>query len=86
MHDLLEAQKILETILDYAKQNKLKRVKSVEIELGRIIDHGEVLKPENMKFNLETLSRGTIAEGFAIMIKSIDGDCWKLKIIEGEQF
>lgn len=85
MHDLHTADKVLKISLEKAAKNKLEKIREITIELGSIIEHGEEINPENLKFNLALLAKGTIAQTAAIKIikkKSIDG--WKLTEIEGE--
>jgi len=84
MHDLHEANKILKVILDYAQKNNLKKVTKATIDLGIIIEHGEELLPENVRFNIIMLARKTVAEGIEVVINKIKGDSWVLKEIEGE--
>lgn len=84
MHDLHEANKILKVILDYAQQNKLKKVTKAVIDLGSIIEHGAEIQPENLKFNLILLAQGTVAEGLEVEINKKKGDFWELKEIVGE--
>ena len=84
MHDLHEADKILKVILDYAQKNNLKKVTKATIDLGSIIEHGEELLPENVRFNIIMLARKTVAEGIEVVINKIKGDSWVLKEIEGE--
>lgn len=83
MHDLHEADKILKIILNYAEKNKLHKVLSAVIELGSIIEHGDEISPENLVFNLQMLSKNTMAEGMNVKIVKFKGDSWILKEIEG---
>jgi len=84
MHDLHEANKILKVILDYARQNKLKRVTQAKIELGSILEHGDEISPENLEFNLIILARNTLAAGLKVEIQKVKGESWVLKEIRGE--
>ena len=84
MHDLHEANKILKVILDYAKQNELKKVTQAAINLGSIIEHGSEILPENLHFNIIILAKGTVAEGLEVEIKKTKGDFWELEEIKGE--
>lgn len=84
MHDLHEANKIFNLILEYAKKNNLKKVTKACIELGVIIEHGEPLSAENLEFNIKSLAKRSIAEGLEVDIKKVKADYWKLKEIEGE--
>lgn len=84
MHDLHEANKILKLVLEKAKDGKLKKVNKIVIELGQIIEHKQTITSENLRFNLEMLSKETIAKDAVIVIDDSKNDCWKLVEIEGE--
>ena len=84
MHDLHEANKILNLILAYAQQNKLAKVTKAVIELGSLIEHEAEILPANLEFNLKLLAQNTIAAGLVVEIKKVKGDFWRLKEIEGE--
>lgn len=83
MHDLHEANKILKLVLEKAKEAKLKEVKKVVIELGQIIEHGETISAENLKFNLKLLFKGSMAQEALIIVNSAKNNYWKLVEIEG---
>jgi Zn finger protein HypA/HybF involved in hydrogenase expression len=85
MHDLFESKRILAVVLEKAKDAKTKKITSVRIGMGSIIDHGEELLPENIAFNLEKLSAGTIAEGARFEVYKIDGDIWRIDEMEIDQ-
>lgn len=85
MHDLHEANKIMKLVLEKAHENKLKKVKKVVIELGQVIEHGQTIKPENLKFNLGLLAENTIIDGAEIVVNESCDDYWKLVEIEGEE-
>ena len=82
MHDLHLAQQILKIVLEYAEKNNLKSIKKIELELGSILEHDEVISPENLVFNFNLLSKNTLAETAELDIKKIEGDSWKLVSIE----
>jgi len=79
MHDLHEADKILKLILSTAKENKLDKVTQAELNLGNVVEHGAEILPENLKFNIIMLAKGTIAEGLQIVIKKTKDKHWVLK-------
>lgn len=85
MHDLHEADRILKLVLDHAERNKLKSVTKIVIGLGSVVEHGLAINPENLKFNIGVLARGTKAEGAEIVVKKIKADSWELEEIEGEK-
>jgi len=84
MHDLHAADQILKVVLDKANENKLLNVGKIVIELGSIIEHGEEINADNLKFNLKLLSKNTLAKNAKIKIKKTKGDSWKLVEIEGK--
>lgn len=85
MHDLHEADRILKLVLDHAEKNKLKSVTKIVIGLGSVIEHGSEINPENLKFNVGTLARGTKAENAEVEVKKIKADSWELEEIEGDK-
>jgi Zn finger protein HypA/HybF involved in hydrogenase expression len=84
MHDLHEANKIVKLVLDKAQKSGLNKVKKIVIELGDVIEHGQTIKPENLKFNIDLLAENTIADGAEIVVNESDGEYWKLVEMEGE--
>jgi Zn finger protein HypA/HybF involved in hydrogenase expression len=84
MHDLHEADKILKVVLAKANENNLKQVDKIEVNLGQIEEHGEIINPDNLSFNMKNLAKGTIAEHAEINITEIGGDMWELVSIEGK--
>ena len=84
MHDFHLADLIYKTIIDYAQKNNLKKITKAVIELGSIVEHGEEVLPDNLKFNIKMLAEGGIADGLAVEILNRQGIDWVLKEIEGE--
>ncbi|MBD3282380.1 MAG: hypothetical protein GF387_02110 [Candidatus Portnoybacteria bacterium] len=82
MHDWHLAEQVLKTVLDYAKENNLKKISKIDLELGSITEHGEEIMPENLKHNIKALSQKTILKDAEINIKRTKGDIWKLVSIE----
>ena len=82
MHDFHLADTILKTVLEYAEKNGFKNIKKIELELGSILEHDEVISPENLVFNFKLLSKNTICESAQLEIKQVIGDSWKLVSIE----
>ncbi|MFA4880118.1 MAG: hydrogenase/urease maturation nickel metallochaperone HypA [Candidatus Doudnabacteria bacterium] len=83
MHDFHAANKILHQALEYAQKSHLKKITKIVIELGEIKEHGAIIAPLNLKFNLNLLNQKTIAKGAEIQIEKIKGDYFKLKEIQG---
>jgi len=84
MHDFHLADTIFKAILEYGEKNNLKRITKANIDLGSIVEHGEEVLPDNLKFNMEMMAKGTMAEGLGIIINKIDRNEWVLKEIDGE--
>lgn len=84
MHDLHIANKITNLAIEYGQKNNLKKITKINIELGTIVEHGEEINPDNLKFNINLLTKNTIAEGAEVFIGKIKGESWNLKEIDGE--
>lgn len=81
MHDIHLADSILKICREKAGD---KIVKKVKIKLGSIIEHGEQIKPENLRFNLEMLGRNTNFANTAFEIESVHGDTFEIEYLETE--
>jgi len=84
MHDLHVANKIVKLVLAYGSKNNLKKITKITVELGTVVEHGEEINPDNLKFNINLLTKNTIAENAVIEIGKINGESWNLKEIEGD--
>lgn len=84
MHDLHAADKILQSVLDFGRRKKLTKITDIYVDLGRIVEHGDEISPDNFKFNLKNLSRGTIAQGVKIHLSKNRKPYIKLRKIRGE--
>ncbi len=78
MHDFHLADQIVKIAKEYAEKNNLCRIDKIMIELGDIIEHGEGIAPENLKYNINLLLPCKVE------IKKIKGDRWKLVSIDGK--
>jgi Zn finger protein HypA/HybF involved in hydrogenase expression len=85
MHDLHVANKIVKLALEYGQKNNLKKIIKIVIELGTVVEHGEEINPDNLKFNINLLTKNTIAENAEVIIGKIKGESWNLKEIEGDK-
>lgn len=81
MHDFHLADQIVKLAQDYAAKHKLKKIEKISLALGSIVEHGQAIKPENLKYNINLL-----LPGMEVEIKSIKGDEWKLISIEGPKW
>lgn len=84
MHDFHLADLIYQAIKEEAEKNELKKITKAVIELGTIIEHGEAVMPDNLKFNIKMLAEGGLADGLEVEINKSSGGEWVLKEIEGE--
>ncbi len=85
MHDLHAADKVLKMALEGAKANGLSKITQIEVELGTVVEHGSEIVPENLRFNVESLARASIAAGAKVIIKKTAGNQVVLKSIEGDK-
>lgn len=79
MHDFHLAQQIVKIACDHSRKHNLAHIRKIVIELGDIMEHGEAITPENLKYNIKLLLP------CEVRIKKVEGDKWKLVSIEGEQ-
>ena len=84
MHDIHAANQMLKTALEYAKKNNCKKINSMTIELGKVVEHDELILPDNLKYNIEMISKNTIAGDCEIIVNSKDNNELKLVEIDGE--
>ena len=84
MHDIHAANQMLKTALEYAQKNKLKKINSMTIELGKIIEHDELITPDNLKYNIKLISKNTAAENCKIIVDLKNNNELKLVEINGE--
>ena len=85
MHDFHLADTIFRTIMDYAGRHDLAKVTKATIELGSVVEHGEEVLPDNLKFNIRMLADKTLAENLDVVVISVAGDSWNLMDIEGDK-
>lgn len=67
MHDISISQAIAKTVLKEARDKKARRVLSLKLEIGELT----FLSPEQIRFWLKELFKGTLAQGVKIYIKKI---------------
>jgi len=85
MHDLHLADKILRQVVEYGAKNNLKKITTVKIKIGDILEHEKLIDQENLKFNLSMLAQGTAAEDARFAVEKFDrrGE-YIIEEIEGE--
>jgi hydrogenase nickel incorporation protein HypA/HybF len=67
MHELGIAQEMLKIALDYAAKNHATRVIAFNVEMSAAADESE----DSLRFHIETLARGTPAEGARVEITRV---------------
>lgn len=67
MHDISISQAIAETVLKEVRDKKARKVLSLKLEIGELT----FLNPEQIRFWLKELFKGTLAQGVKIYIKKI---------------
>ncbi len=78
MHAFHLANQIVKIAQEHAQKNGLAKISRIVVELGDIIEHGEAISPENLKFNINLLMPCEVE------VKRVKGDSWKLVSIEAE--
>jgi len=85
MHDFLLAKEIVDTVLANVRENNLKKVSKVVLEIGTISmahdgfdEHTEDISIDNLEFGLKTITKGTILEKTNFKISKVKGEHWKL--------
>ena len=85
MHDLVAAQDVVKMATETAKKNKLKIITKIVVKLGKIVEHNEEIKPENLQFNFELVKNNTIAEKATLVIKKGAGKELAIVEVQGMQ-
>lgn len=85
MHDLVAAQDIINAALQVAKRNKLKKISKIVVGLGKVIEHNEEVKPENLQFNFGLVKKNTIADKAKLIIQEGKGRELTIVEVEGEK-
>ena len=67
IHELAITEELLKLVLKYAEENDAQRVISINLQVGELRDFTE----EWMQRYFDYLSRGTIAEGGKVVLKTI---------------
>ena len=65
MHEYSISAEIVKTVLDTAENNGAKKVLSVQLEIGELA----LLNVEQVKFWIDELFKGTVAEGAKVRVK-----------------
>lgn len=73
MHEMSLAEGVLQIIVDAAREQGFRKVKTVFLEIGRLSS----VEPEAMAFCFDAVVRGTLADGARLEISAVPGrgDC-----------
>lgn len=73
MHEMSIAEGIVDIALDTAKENHGQKVKSIQVQIGRLSG----VEPDALHFCFDAVTKGTIAEGARLDIEvvPIKGQC-----------
>ena len=89
MHDFLLAKEIMDTLKEISIKQKLKNIKRVSLEIGKITlahdnfpDHAEEINLKNLEFGLKNLANGSVLKETEFIIRSTTGSSWKIVEIE----
>lgn len=80
MHDIHLAQQIINLAKEHAQRNGIKKIRKIKVLLGDIEEHGELINPENLEFNMKLLMRDDLLD---VDILRVHKDNWELMEIEG---
>lgn len=75
MHEMSLAEGVLQIIEDAARSQGFRNVKTVILEIGQLA----AVETEAMRFCLDAVMRGSIAEGAALEIVVLPGQGWCMK-------
>ncbi|RKY87218.1 hydrogenase maturation nickel metallochaperone HypA [candidate division KSB1 bacterium] len=67
MHEFSLAMDIFNIVLETAKKEKVKKVYSIKLEVGKLM----AVIPDSLLFSFETISRGTILEDTKLEIDEV---------------
>lgn len=75
MHEMSLAERVVQIIEEQARQQAFRRVREMRLEIGRLAG----VEVEALRFALEVVSRGTLADGARITIIDTAGEGWCLE-------
>lgn len=78
MHDFHLASEIVKIAKEEAQKNRLAKITKIVVELGDVIEHGEAISHENLKYNINLLLP------CEVVVERIKGDSWRLVSIDGD--
>lgn len=78
MHEMSLAEGVLQIIEDHARQHGFGRVCAIVLEVGQLAN----VEVEALRFALDAVTRGTVAEGAAVEVVDVAGQAWCLHCSE----
>jgi hydrogenase nickel incorporation protein HypA/HybF len=70
MHELGIAQEMLKIALEYAARNNARKITSLNIGMSAAADESD----DSLRFHMENLTRGTLAEGARVEITRVPAE------------
>jgi hydrogenase nickel incorporation protein HypA/HybF len=74
MHEMSLAESVLQIVEDHARKHGFARVNTIFMEVGQLAG----VEVEALRFALEVVTRGSVAEGAAVDIAQTPGQAWCL--------
>lgn len=72
MHEMSIAESVLGIVTDTARSGGLARVNTVRLEIGVLA----AVETRSLRFCFDSVTRGTLAEGAALVIDELPGTAW----------
>jgi hydrogenase nickel incorporation protein HypA/HybF len=72
MHEMSIAESVLGIVQDTARGGGLSRVNAVRLEIGALA----AVQTEALRFCFDSVTRGSLAEGAALVIDELAGTAW----------
>jgi hydrogenase nickel incorporation protein HypA/HybF len=72
MHEVALAEGVLRIVLDAARANAARSIRSVRVELGTLAH----VEPDALSFCFDAVTRGSLAEGAKLEILRTEGAAW----------
>jgi hydrogenase nickel incorporation protein HypA/HybF len=74
VHELALAESICEIVVDAARRNGASRVTAIHLEIGAL----SCIEPDALRFCIDAVTRGSVAESAQLEIVATAGSAWCL--------
>ena len=78
MHEMALAESVLGIVEDYARRERVGRVRTVRLAIGRLAN----VEVEAMRFCFDAVTRGSVADSAALEIEEVPGTGWCMSCAE----